>query len=70
MITHKNKNKQISKQKGLTLIELMITVAILGVIAAIALPNYQNYIQKSRRADATTTILKDCCRARKVLSTK
>lgn len=38
--------------KGFTLIELMIVVAILGIIAAIALPSYQNSVTKSRRADA------------------
>ena len=58
MIIQKIENKKIMKQKGLTLIELMIVVVIIGVIAAIALPSYQNYIEKSRRADATTTILK------------
>lgn len=44
------KNKSVL-QNGFTLVEIMIVVAILGVIAAIAYPNYQQYVIKTKRTD-------------------
>ncbi|WP_415892731.1 type IV pilin protein [Neptuniibacter sp. PT8_73] len=40
------------KNAGFSLIELMIAVAILGIIVSIAYPSYQSYLRDSRRADA------------------
>jgi type IV pilus assembly protein PilE len=46
-----------SKISGFTLIELMIVVIIVGILAMIALPAYQDYARKSRRADVLTKLL-------------
>lgn len=48
-----NKHK---KQQGFTLIELMIVVAVIGVLSAIALPQYQKYVAKSEIASVLATL--------------
>lgn len=45
-----------SRLAGFTLLELLIAVAILGILASIAIPSYQSYIRKSRRADAIVAL--------------
>ncbi len=46
----------INRTKGFTLIELMVVVAIIGIISAIAFPSYESYMKKSRRADAKVAL--------------
>lgn len=48
-----------SNPRGFTLIELMITIAVVGILSAIALPSYQEYLRRSNRADAKAAMLEN-----------
>ncbi|NAW33275.1 prepilin-type N-terminal cleavage/methylation domain-containing protein [Halomonas alimentaria] len=51
------KNKALYRHKGFTLIELMIAVAVIGILASIAYPSYQRYVQDARRTEAKSALL-------------
>jgi len=45
------------RRGGFTLIELMIVVVVIGILASIAIPSYQNHVRNAQRSDGTTALM-------------
>ena len=46
-----------SRSRGFTLVELMITVVVIAILSAIAIPSYRGYVQRSKRSEATVALM-------------
>ena len=53
------KGEMMRKQRGVTLIELLITVAIVGILAAVAYPSYQAHVARANRAEAQGILMEN-----------
>ena len=57
------------KNTGFTLVELMITVAVMAIFVVIAFPSYQNSVRKARRADAQAEMIEFAGTAERIFNT-
>jgi len=57
-----------NKQSGFTLIELMIAVMVIGVLAAIAIPSYQQYVTRSNRTEGMALLQEAAARQERFLT--
>lgn len=48
----------LKRQRGMTLMELLTVVVVIGILASIAIPSYRRYLMRAQRSDATTTLLR------------
>jgi type IV pilus assembly protein PilE len=56
-ITTRNQTRSANRQRGFTLVELMVAVLVASILLAVAIPGYSTYVRKSRRTEAKTAVL-------------
>lgn len=63
-------NKTSVRQRGFTLIEMMVVVLIIGILSAVAFPSYVSYVQKSRRFEAQAALYEVAARMERYYTEK
>ena len=56
MLVRNRKGRVVSRERGFTLLELMVVIAIVGILAAVAVPLYRNYVSRAAMAETITQL--------------